>query len=432
MPPSTVAPQQPSFRSLTTQQPFHVMTKPIGPICNLGCKYCFYLEKESLYSEGKWRMAPDLLERYIRQYIEAQPTGHVSFAWQGGEPTLLGVGFFRKVVELQAKYANGKTIGNALQTNATLLDPEWAAFLKENDFLVGVSIDGPQEIHDAYRVGKKGESTFEQVMKGIEALQEADVRFNTLTCLNRVTAKKPIEIYRFLKGIGSEFLQFIPIVERRPGAQARQWGLDLASPEDGAGSEEELPVYGWSVRPEDFGEFYMRIFDRWIRKDVGKVFIQLFETALSKWLGATGGLCVHAETCGSALAIEHNGDTYSCDHFVYPQYKLGNLRDTPLREMVDSPRQAAFGNAKRDSLPSYCRRCEVRFACNGGCPKDRFLHTPDGEPGLHYLCAGYKAFFTHIDQPMRAMAQLNRQRRPASDVMDLVTAKKIPGYKPLK
>lgn len=414
------------------QAPFHVMTKPIGPICNLDCKYCFYLEKEALYTDGKWRMAPDVLENYIRQYIEAQPTQQVSFAWQGGEPTLLGVDFFRKVVELQKRYANGKTIENAFQTNATLLDDDWGAFLKENDVLLGVSIDGPKEIHDAYRVDKKGNSTFDQVMRGIEVLQRHDVRFNTLTCLNRVTSKKPIEIYRFLKGIGSEFLQFIPIVERRPGVQAQKWGLDLASPEDDSDGDKDLPVFGWSVLPKDFGEFYVRIFDRWIRKDVGKVYVQLFETALSKWIGIPGGLCVHAETCGDALAIEHNGDLYSCDHFVYPQYKLGNLKDTPLAEMVGSPRQRQFGLNKRDSLPQYCRDCEVRFACNGGCPKDRFLHTPAGDPGLHYLCAGYRRFFNHIDAPMRAMAHLYQQQRPAGEVMELVAQKKLPGYKPAK
>lgn len=416
----------------TARRPFHVMTKPIGPICNLDCKYCFYLEKEALYSDGKWRMQPDVLENYIRQYIEAQPGDLVSFAWQGGEPTLLGVDFFRKAVELQQKYANGKTIENAFQTNGTLLDASWGQFLKENDFLVGISIDGPKELHDAYRVDKKGASTFDQVMRGVEVLQGHEVRFNTLTCLNRATSKKPLEVYRFLKGIGSEFMQFIPIVERRPGQQARQWGLDLASPEDAPEGKKELPVFGWSVLPTDFGEFYIRVFDRWIRKDVGKIFVQMFETALSKWVGAPGGICVHAETCGDALAIEHGGDLYSCDHFVYPQYKLGNISATRLADLVDSPRQRAFGKAKRDTLPPYCRECEVRFACNGGCPKDRFLHTPSGDPGLHYLCEGYRRFFNHIDDPMRVMASLHASRQPVSNIMEMAVSKKIPGYKPLR
>ncbi len=408
------------------------MTKPIGPICNLDCKYCFYLEKEALYTDGKWRMAPELLENYIRQYIEAQPNQQVSFAWQGGEPTLLGVDFFRNAVRLQKKYANGKEIENAFQTNATLLDDEWAVFLKEHDFLVGVSIDGPRELHDHYRVDKRGDSSFDRVMKSIEVLQRHDVRFNTLTCLNRATAKKPLEVYRFLKGIGSEFMQFIPIVERRPGQQAKKWGLDLASPQDGQEDEEDLPVFGWSVRPDDFGEFYSRIFDRWIQKDVGRIYVQLFETAFSKWLGIPGGICVHSETCGDALAIEHGGDLYSCDHFVYPQYKLGNISETPLAELVELPQQRKFGQDKRDTLPKYCRECEVRFVCNGGCPKDRFLHTPDGEPGLHYLCAGYRAFFNHIAPAMKAMTELYRRRQAISDIMQLARSKRIPSYKPLK
>lgn len=409
------------------------MSKPIGPICNLDCKYCFYLEKEALYTDGKWRMSPELLESYIRQYIEAQPTEQVSFAWQGGEPTLLGVGFFERVVALQKKYGAGRSIENAFQTNATLLDDRWAAFLQENEFLVGVSIDGPQSLHDHYRVGKKGESSFAAVMRGIEVLQRRGVRFNTLTCLNRVTAKKPLEVYRFLKGIGSEYLQFIPIIERRPGSQARRWGLDHASPDEGTDpAEEALPVMGWSVLPRDFGEFYRRVFDRWVQKDVGRIFVQLFDTALGKWIGQPGGLCIHAETCGDALAIEHNGDLYSCDHYVYPHYKLGNIGDTELATLVEDARQHAFGAAKRDTLPTYCRECEVRFVCNGGCPKHRFLTTPAGDPGLHYLCEGYRAFFNHIAPVMNVMADLLRQQRAPAEVMDRVRHKRVPGYRPLK
>lgn len=408
------------------------MTKPIGPICNLDCKYCFYLEKEALYTDRKWRMAPELLENYIRQYIEAQPTDMVSFAWQGGEPTLLGVDYFRQVVALQQRFANGKRIENAFQTNATLLDEEWARFLKENDFLVGVSIDGPRELHDFYRVDKRGGSSFDQVMRGIEVLQRHDVRFNTLTCLNRVTSKKPLEIYRFLKDIGSEFLQFIPIIERRPGAQTRSWGLDHAAPDEAQDAKAELPVLPWSVRADDFGDFYIRLFDRWVRKDVGRIFVQLFDTALGKWVGEPGGICVHQETCGDALAIEHNGDLYSCDHFVYPHYKLGNIAETEIAEMVDSSRQRDFGRAKRDTLPPYCRRCEVRFVCNGGCPKYRFLTTPEGDPHLHYLCSGYRAFFNHIAPVMQTMTELLRLQRAPAEVMEMVKKKSIPGYKPRK
>ncbi len=413
--------------------PFHVMTKPIGPICNLDCKYCFYLEKEELYKgEGKWRMAPELLESYVKQYIEAQPTNEVSFAWQGGEPTLLGVDFFRRVVELQKKYANGKVIDNAFQTNATLLDDDWALFFKENDFLVGVSIDGPKEVHDHYRVDKSGGSSFDRVMAGIKVLQKHDVRFNTLTCVNRVVSKKPLEVYRFLKGIGSSFMQFIPIVERRPGKQAKEWGLELACPEDSGIDDDDLPVTSWSVRPKDFGDFYTKIFDRWVQKDVGKIYIQLVETAFTKWIGVPGGICVHNETCGSALAVEHNGDMYSCDHFVYPQYRLGNIKDTPMAEMVQSPAQKKFGLDKRDRLPQYCRDCEVRFICHGACPKDRFLKTPDGESGLHYLCAGYRAFFNHMTPVMREMTRLYRNKASPAGVMELVKGKKIEGYRPGK
>lgn len=416
-------------------RPFHVMTKPIGPICNLDCKYCFYLEKEALYQDARWRMAPELLERYIRDYIAAQPGDQVSFAWQGGEPTLLGVDFFRRVVALQQQHAQGKTIENALQTNATLLDDDWGHFLHEHQFLVGVSIDGPAALHDHYRVDKQGESTHAEVMRGIELLQRHKVEFNTLTCLNRVTARKPLEIYRFLKNIGSRHLQFIPIIERAPGSQTRAWGLDLASPDErpgGDATDEDLPVTAWSMRPDDWADFHIRIFDRWVRQDVGKIFVQLFDTALAKWVGVPGGICVHSETCGDALALEHNGDLYSCDHFVYPQHRLGNLADTPLAELVGSERQRAFGDAKRDTLPRYCRECEVRFACNGGCPKSRFLTTPDGDPGLHYLCAGYRAFFNHIDPVMRAMATLYHRRQSPADVMPAIKAKSIPGYRPRK
>lgn len=408
------------------------MSKPIGPICNLDCRYCFYLEKEALYkNDGKWRMSAPLLESYIRQYIEAQPGAHVSFAWQGGEPTLLGLGFFQDVVRWQKKYANGKTIDNALQTNGTLLDRDWASFLRENDFLVGVSIDGPQELHDRYRVGKKGESTFDRVMAGIHVLQESEVAFNTLTCVNRAVSSKPLEVYRFLKSIGSSFMQFIPIVERKPGVQAATLGLDLATPGDGI-EEEDLPVTPWSVRPQDFGNFYRSIFDRWLLKDVGSVFVQLFEVTLAKWVGAGGGLCVHEETCGRALAVEHNGDLYSCDHFVYPDFKLGNLLHDGLEALVDSEAQRAFGQAKKDSLPPYCKECEVRAFCNGGCPKERFLKTPQGDPGLNYLCQGYRAFFNHVAPAMAALTELHRRRIPSERIMDLAKRKAIPGYRPFK
>ena len=397
---------------------FHVMTKPIGPLCNLDCKYCFYLEKEKLFpSNENFRMSDEVLESYVRQYIAAQNVPEIHFAWQGGEPTLLGVGFFRKVVEFQKKYAGGKTINNALQTNGTLLDDEWCAFLAEHRFLVGVSVDGPPKLHDAYRVDKKGGATYEKVILGIRRLQKHGVEFNTLTVVNRVNSKKPLEVYRFLKEIGSGFIQFIPLVERLADAEAIKLGLDLAAPprvdEEGA----RLPVTEWSVEPEQYGKFLTTIFDEWVKQDVGKVFVQLFDVALGNWMGMGGGLCVFSENCGSALAMEHNGDVYSCDHYVYPRYKLGNLLNQDLGAMAASEEQRAFGQAKSATLPEYCRSCEVRFACHGECPKHRFLRTPDGEPGLNYFCRAYKRFFTHVDPSMRKMAALLQARRSAAEIM---------------
>ena len=397
---------------------FHVMTKPIGPLCNLDCKYCFYLEKEKLFpSNENFRMSDEVLESYVRQYIAAQNVPEIHFAWQGGEPTLLGVGFFRKVVEFQKKYAGGKTINNAIQTNGTLLDDEWCEFLAEHRFLVGVSVDGPPKLHDAYRVDKKGDATYEKVILGIRRLQKHGVEFNTLTVVNRVNSKKPLEVYRFLKEIGSGFIQFIPLVERLADAEAIKLGLDLAAPprvdEEGA----RLPVTEWSVEPEQYGKFLTTIYDEWVKRDVGKVFVQLFDVALGNWMGMGGGLCVFSENCGSALAMEHNGDVYSCDHYVYPRYKLGNLLNQDLGAMAASEEQRAFGQAKSATLPEYCRSCEVRFACHGECPKHRFLRTPDGEAGLNYLCRAYKRFFTHVDPSMRKMAALLQARRPAAEIM---------------
>jgi uncharacterized protein len=407
---------------------FHVMTKPIGPICNLDCKYCFYLEKEAMYTqEGRkaqpsWQMPEEVLASYIRQYIEQQEVPEISFAWQGGEPTLLGVRFFRRVMELQERYAGGKRIVNALQTNGTLLDDAWGEFLATNRFLVGLSVDGPRDLHDAYRVDKQGRPTFDAVMRGLECLKRHGVEFNTLTVVNRRNAAEPERVYRFLKEIGSGFLQFIPLVERdSPGPTQGARGLiqlELAPPPREGSARS--PVTEWSVRPEDWGTFLTGIFDRWVRSDVGTVFVQQFDVALGIWSGAGSSLCVFSETCGKALAVEHNGDIYSCDHYVYPEYRLGNLLDTPLVDAVHSPRQAAFGTDKRDSLPRYCRECDVRFACNGECPKHRFLRTPDGEFGLNYLCAGYKRFFRHIDPHMRAMTGLLRSGRAPAEIMGML------------
>lgn len=401
---------------------FHIMSKPIGPICNLDCKYCFYLEKEKLYpGPGSWKMSDEVLESYIRQYIESQDIPEISFAWQGGEPTLLGVGYFRKVIELQRKYANGKRIANALQTNGTLLDDEWGAFLAEHNFLIGLSIDGPRELHDRYRVDKQQKPTFDAVVRGLNVLKKHEVEFNTLTVVNRANSQKPLEVYQFLKEIGSGFIQFIPLVERLPQTRLKVLGFDFAEPPvPGEAADPASPVTAWSVEARTYGEFLVKIFDQWVRNDVGRVFVQLFDVALGIWSGHGASLCVFAEKCGRALAIEHNGDLYSCDHYVYPQYALGNILNHSLGEMVNLPQQVKFGNDKSDSLPKYCRSCEVRFACNGECPKHRFIRTPDGEEGLNYLCPAYKRFFNHIDPFMQTMTELLRAGQAPASIMQIL------------
>ncbi|MGB0263201.1 MAG: anaerobic sulfatase maturase [Opitutales bacterium] len=400
------------------------MAKAIGPICNLDCKYCFYLEKEQLYPNNeKWKMSDERLEAFIRDYIAAQPGPEVSFAFQGGEPTLLGVDYFRKVVAYQKKHAQGKHISTAFQTNGTLLNDEWGAFLAENNFLVGLSIDGPEAIHNANRVDKKGRDSYKEVIRGLNILRKYKVEFNTLTCVNSITVQHPVKIYKFLKSIGSKYLQFIPIVEREVDTAAAKLGLDFAAPPDleqPPENRENPQMSPFAVPAEAYGEFLCKIFDEWIKRDVGKVFVQLFDVALNKWLKIPGGLCYFAETCGRALAMEHDGDLYTCDHYVYPKYKLGNLMNTSLGELADSPMAQAFGQDKRERLPKYCRDCSVRFACNGECPKHRFTWTPDGEWGLNYLCPAYKKFFTHIDPAMQLMADLYRQQRAPAEAMELL------------
>jgi uncharacterized protein len=407
---------------------FHVMSKPIGPICNLDCKYCFYLEKESLYpDERKWKMSDEVLEAYIRDYIESQQVPEIQFAWQGGEPTLLGVSFFRKVVELQARFANGRKIFNALQTNGTLLDDEWGGFLHDNQFLIGLSIDGPADLHDAYRVDKQQKPTFDVVMRGLDILKRHRVEFNTLTVVNRKNSPKPIELYRFLKGIGSSFLQFIPLVEREAQTYVKIGGLNFAEPPAPEGGEPEHPaVTPWSVEARTYGEFLVRIYDEWVRNDVGRIFVQMFDIALGAFAGAPASLCFFAETCGKAMAIEHNGDLYSCDHYVYPKYHLGNVLNQSIAQMVESPGQRKFGQDKLDTLPEYCRKCDVRFACNGECPKHRFIRTPDGEEGLNYLCAAYKRFFNYVRPTMEIMRDLLRAQQPPAAIMDILRARENP------
>ncbi|MFH1568746.1 MAG: anaerobic sulfatase-maturation protein [Gemmatimonadota bacterium] len=389
------------------------MAKPTGSVCNIDCAYCFYLEKEKLYpGRGNWRMSDEVLELYVRQYIEAQDVPAVNFAWQGGEPTLMGVDFYRRAVELQRQYAGGKEITNAFQTNGLLLDDEWGQFLAENRFLVGVSIDGPQELHDRYRLDKGQRPTFERVMAGVEVLKRHGAQFNTLTVLQNHNADYPLEVYGFLKGIGSRFLQFIPIVERA-AAEPGPDGLELVAPDH----EGQARVMRWSVGSFQYGRFLCRVFDEWVRRDVGQYFVQLFDVSLGCWLGQEASLCIFAATCGDALIIEHNGDLYSCDHFVYPQHRLGNLRDLSARQMVSGAQQRQFGADKRDALPRFCRQCEYRFACHGGCPKHRFERTPDGEAGLNYLCRGYQLYFRHVAPYMEVMAAQLRRGQPAAAVM---------------
>ena len=387
-----------------TPRAFHVMTKPIGPICNLDCEYCFYLDKEKLYPKTRsFRMTDEVLENYVRQYIEAQQVNEITFAWQGGEPTLMGVDFFRRAVEYQQKYRRtGTNIQNTFQTNATLIDDEWASFLKRNKFLVGVSIDGPPELHDKYRYDKRGRPSSHDVLRGLEVLQKHRVDYNILCVLNRHNADYPLELYRYFKKIGAEFIQFIPAVEHFTGTQVSER----------------------SVQAKQYGKFLCAVFDEWVVNDIGKIFVQIFDIALEAWVGYNPSLCIFSETCGDAMAIEHNGDLYSCDHFVFPGYHLGNVADTPIEDMVDSPFQRKFGTDKRDTLPQYCRDCEVRFVCNGGCPKDRFIRTPSGEDGLNYLCDGYKMFFNHIDEPMKLMAAALQAGKPADSIIPLMLEKK--------
>lgn len=416
------SPTSPNLPENRARAPFHLMAKPMGPKCNLDCSYCFYLEKERLYPAAEnFKMPPEVLETYIRSYIEAQPGSSVSFSWQGGEPTLAGVEFFKQVVALQQRYANGKTIENAIQTNGTLLDEAWGEFLAHHRFLVGLSIDGPAPLHNAFRLDRGKRPTFDSVMNGIGVLRKHKVEFNTLTTVHRRNSRAPLEVYRFLKQCGAGVLQFIPIVERiaatAPSGDDKE---PLAPPPDkeDAGSR-ETSVTEWSVLPADYGTFLCTIFDEWVRHDVGRVFVQQFDTALSNWVGAPAGVCVFSEHCGNALAIEHNGDVFSCDHYVYPRYQLGNLLRDSLVAMVESPKQREFCMAKATTLPRYCKECPVLFACHGDCPKHRFFQTPRGEPGLSYLCASYRKFFTHIDSPMRTMSALLSLGRAPAEIMSL-------------
>jgi uncharacterized protein len=398
---------------------FHVMAKPAGPLCNLRCEYCFYTEKEALFPQvQEYRMSDEVLTAYTRSYINSQNGPEVTFAWQGGEPTLLGIDFFRNAIRFQEQYRGAKRIKNTLQTNGVLLDDEWCEFLARHEFLIGLSLDGPQDIHDRYRLDRGGRGTFENVMKGLELLKKHRVDFNILTCVTRESSSRGMDVYRFLKDQGVEYIQFIPVVERTANSRAEQLGLQLATPPATNGLTPDVNVTGWTVEPETYGDFLTGIFDEWVRNDVGSVFVMTFEWALASWMGVPTYACTFSPWCGRAIVIEHNGDVYSCDHYVYPDYHLGNILNGDLKEMVDSPRQVAFGKEKETSLPGYCRKCEVLSACRGGCPKHRFLMTPDGRPGLNYLCAGHRRFFQHISPHLRVMADLIRRGEPVSKIMD--------------
>jgi uncharacterized protein len=395
------------------------MAKPIGPICNLDCTYCYYLEKEKLFPKGEnFKMTPEVMETYIQQYIASQNTLEVTFSWQGGEPTLLGLEYFKKIVELQRRHSGGRKINNTLQTNGTLLDDAWCAFFQENSFLIGLSIDGPRKLHDTYRLDKGQKPTFDRVMDGINLLKKHRVEFNTLTVVSASNAKHPLEVYEFLREVGSGYIQFIPLVERLPGESAVVNGLDFAEPPESG--QLPSPVTRWSVPSELYGDFLIAIFNEWVSRDVGKVFVQMFDVSLGIWSGHGPGLCLFLENCGEALAVEHNGDLYSCDHFVYPKYHLGNIMNDSLGAMVNSDQQRSFGQAKSETLPKYCRECDVRFACHGECPKHRFLTTPDGEEGLNYLCAGYKKYFHHVDPYMKKMAELMQARKAPANIMNML------------
>lgn len=400
---------------------FHMIAKPSGPICNLDCHYCFYTEKESLFSKNSpFRMSDETLEIFIENYIATQKEEVVSFVWQGGEPTLMGLDFYRKVIALQSKYSQGKVITNSLQTNGTLLNEEWGQFLAEHNFLVGLSIDGPQEIHDYFRVDRGGRPTFNKVYAALQLLKKYQVSFNVLTCVTSASSSKAVEIYRFFKNEGVKHIQFIPIVERLPDAEALNLGLRHATPPKVSQKNAHSIVSEWTVESEKYGDFLIAIFEEWVRHDVGDIYVMNFEQSLTSWLGLPSTTCIFSETCGRAGIVEHNGDVFSCDHYMYPEYKIGNIYENDFVEMIDSNQQREFGLNKKQSLPSYCENCEVKFACHGECPKHRFLTTPDGEAGLNYLCSGYKKYFHHIHRYMKVFAQLIDNGLPASDIMQVI------------
>lgn len=407
----------------TAQPNYHLLAKPAGAACNLGCHYCFFLSKENLYPDDSYFMNETTLETYIRQLMESSPGPQVDVAWQGGEPMLRGLDFYKRSVQLANKYRKPhQRILHTMQTNGTLIDDEWAAFFKANNYLVGLSVDGPRALHDAYRVNKKGEGSFDEVIRGWRCLQKHAVDVNVLCTIHAGNADHPIEVYRFFRDeMKAQYIQLIPIVERATEetiAQANKgWGGQKGKDRPLYKQEGSL-VTERTVKSEKFGQFLIAIFDEWVKHDVGKVFVTTFDVALGSWLGQHNA-CIVSPTCGGALVLEHNGDVYSCDHFVEPAYRLGNIKDAPLKALVSSEKQRRFGQSKYDTLPKYCKECPVLFACYGECPRNRFIKTPDGDDGLNYLCAGYKAFFTHIDKPVKTMAGLLKQGRYADEIMQM-------------
>ena len=398
-------------------RPLYIMAKPVGALCNLACDYCYYLEKSKLYPHHPVSlMSDELLEKFVEEYILSQTAPQVLFTWHGGETLMRPLAFYQKAMELQHKYAHGRMIDNCIQTNGTLLTDEWCRFFHENHWLVGVSIDGPQKYHDAYRKNRQGLPSFTQVMKGIESLNKYDVEWNAMAVVNRLNADAPLEFYHFFKQIECHYIQFAPIVER---IVRHADGRHLAAVDES--SEEGLAEF--SVLPRQWGDFLCTLFDEWVREDVGRYFVQLFDATLANWVGEQPGVCTLAPTCGQAGVMEFNGDVYSCDHFVFPQYKLGNIYSKSLVEMMYSERQMRFGQAKRTALPTQCVECPYLFACNGECPKNRFCMTKDGESGLNYLCKGYYQFFSHVAPYMDFMkGELLAQRAPAN-IMAYLSAK---------